>query len=154
MQAGGCAQGPVGGWGVGTAHCMPSVSSGHPIPWALPSLLAAPSARGVLELRVGLPSPGLNQIAESHVEGHKSSQAPTQTRGLIYCPALPSLFIQRCPQAPSARASEMCYSSQTRTAHLRQLCGSFSLDFPITGSKYCWDSVIAQLQPISITDEV
>lgn len=49
-----CAGASTGGRGVGTADWMFSVISSHPLPWTLPSTLAAPSAQGTLELRVGL----------------------------------------------------------------------------------------------------
>lgn len=71
-QAGGCAQGPVGGRGVGTADWMPSVASGHPL---LPSALPAsplppgwqlPPQGASWNLGWGCLVPGLNQRAKSH----------------------------------------------------------------------------------------
>lgn len=60
VRAGGCAPGPVGGRGVGTAAWMPSVASGHP-------LSPRPSPPGASwNLGWGCLVPGLNQIAKSH----------------------------------------------------------------------------------------
>lgn len=99
-------------------------------------------------------SPWLNQTAKSRGGTTANPARHPLKPGLNLSPGAGSLIYSEESAVPHARALEMFCSFQAITAHLRQLCGSLSLNFPITGSKYCWDSVIARLQPISITDEV
>lgn len=122
-----------------------------PFPGPSPPHWQLPQHGAPWNSRWGCLVPWRNEMAKSH---HWKAANPPRHPKLNLFPGAAFLIYLESLQAPFVQASEMSYSFQTLMAHLRQLYWSLSLNFPITGSKYCWDSVIARLQPISITDEV